>query len=753
MSMTVEMILKLVDQLTGPMRKAQDELKNLQRASQDTKPGSTNTAAWDAQAKAIHRATAEAERLKRATQAAKPAAITPYLEQARAIHKAAEEAERLERAAAKAANRWANLGGAMFAMQRMSQMGQTMARPFDQAIDSAAAFEDKVNDIATAAEQLDKQKEIGERVMRVAKAANLPWQDVAQGQRDILGLGGTEMLDKIGPIEERIGRLTYASRAEASDLYKVLNTYMGVVGMKPDQALRNLEINYKQGKEGAFELKDMARFMPSLGAAAKSYGLSGDQVGRDIPALLQLVRRVVGEPGEAATRIQHGFSKLADPMTAKKVKKELDVDIYDEAAQARKTGENPLFRVLGKIADKIESKGGQGELSKDGNAVIGGDPKKMGEIARDYYFRALLNAYTAMRGEIGKFQIDPEAAAKQADVDFEARKSTALAAKQRLETAKAEVKIAAGDTQLDHRKKMYGAGEKALEKVTSATKSNPGVASWLMLGGEVGGHAMDWAGKAGSAGVGLWGAWKGAQALGAKYPLLGSIGSNVWGVGKGLALSPFYAMQGFGQGVGGAWSEAMAARAAAAGASAATGATTTAGVAGAATASRLGMLARFGGVTSGLEAVLRAAYAAAGAPLHETPEHAAARRRLEAGHNAGGSSRAQDDALKARLEGMRQARAASEPQAVATMAGGGGPTVNTTQIDAATSRASEAGSQILTALNVTASPQVDSSQIDALIAKLTQAASLLAGLGAKAAAAARSIGASSAALHDGTETR
>ena len=39
--------------------------------------------------------------------------------------------------------------------------------------------------------------------------------------------------------------------------------------------------------------------------------------------------------------------------------------------------------------------------------------REVGEIARDYYFRALLNAYTGMRGEIKKFQIDPDAAAKQ----------------------------------------------------------------------------------------------------------------------------------------------------------------------------------------------------------------------------------------------------------------------------------------------------------------------------------------------------
>lgn len=756
MSMTVEMILKLVDQLTGPMRKAQDELKGLQRASQDTKPSSGNTSAWEAQAKAIRTATSEAERLKRATQGARPAAITPYLEQARAIHKAADEAERLARAADKAANRWANIGGAMYAMQRMTQMGQTIAKPFDQAIDSAASFEDKINDIATAAEQLDKQKDIGARVMRVAKSANLPWQDVAQGQRDILGLGGTEMLDKIAPIEERVGRLIFASRAQSSDIYQMLNTYVGVVGMTVEQALAKLQLNYAQGKEGAFELKDMARFMPSLGSMGRQWGLSRDEIGRDVPALLQVVRKTVGQPNEAATRVQHGLQKLQDPSTAKKIEKELGINIYKVRKDAIKEGKNPFFAVLDQITDKLNASD-PGVIINDADGRIeGGDPKKTGSIARDFYFRALLAAYAQSRHELPKFMMSEEKGRTTSDTDFEARASTELAAKQRKETAKDEAKIAAGYTQLEHRKKMYGIAEKALEKVTSATKNNPGVASWLMFGGEVGGHAMRWGGAAAEYGLQAYGGVKALQALGTKYPALGAIGSNLWGIGKGLAMTPIYAAQGLGQGVGAAWSEAMAARAAATGATAATSATTASAV-GAATAARAGLFSRFlagGGVLSGIDAMLRAANTAAGRPLDETPERAAARRRLETSHNPGGSSRAQDDALKARMERMHQSRAASEPQPVATMASGGsGPSVNTGQIDAAMTKASEAGAQIQSALNVTASPQVDSSQIDALIAKLTQAAALLAGLGARAAAAARSIGASSAALHDGTETR
>lgn len=770
MAMTVEMILKLVDQLTGPLNKALDQVKKLQQAADQAKPGSAGvaaweaqeraiqksiaaadklrttasmsmpmgnaTAAWTAQATAIQKAAAAADKLRMSTRMSQPmpSGVSAWTAQATAIRKAADEAERLDRAAGRAANRWANLGGALYAMQRMSQVGASIAKPFDAAIDSAASFEDKVTDIAVAAEALDKKQDIGERIMRVSRGTNLPWQDVAQGQRDILGLGGTAMLGKIAPIEENVGRLVFASRAEAPDIYKMLNTYVGVVGMSVEQALANLRLNYAQGKEGAFELKDMARFMPSLGSMGMQYGLSRQEIGRDIPALLQVVRKTVGEPNEAATRVQHGLQKLQDPSTAKKIQKELGVDIYKVRKQAIAQGKNPFFAVLDAITDKLETSDPGVKVNAADGRIDGGDPKKAGSIARDFYFRAMLAAYAQNRRELGKFMIGDDAARTTAETDFEARRQTALAAKQRLETAKDEAKIAAGDTQVQHRKELTEKGVDALGKVRNWIKGNPGATSGAMLGGELIGHGLEIAGKVGAVVAPIM-AWEGGRAL----------LRNVFGVGKGLAMMPVDAARGVAQGVGIAVAEAQAAG----GVAAATAATT---------AARTGLLSRMGAAAlPGLmaEAMLRAGNIAAGNPLGETPARAEARRGLEASHLPMGSSRAQDDALKARMDEMRRQQAANQPQPVATM--GAGPQVNTAQIDSAASRAAEAGQQIKASLDVTASPQVDASSIDAAIAKARELASTLASVGAlirsSAAAVGRGLKPSTAAMHDGTEAR
>ncbi len=80
------------------------------------------------------------------------------------------------------------------------------------------------------------------------------------------------------------------------------------------------------------------------------------------------------------------------------------------------------------------------------------------------------------------------------------------------------------------------------------------------------------------------------------------------------------------------------------------------------------------------------------------------------------------------------------------------PQVDASQIDAATAKATEAGQQMTAALNVTAAPRVDLSGIDALLAKIREAAAALTSLGAQSHATAASIARGAGVLHDGYET-
>lgn len=116
---------------------------------------------------------------------------------------------------------------------------------------------------------------------------------------------------------------------------------------------------------------------------------------------------------------------------------------------------------------------------------------------------------------------------------------------------------------------------------------------------------------------------------------------------------------------------------------------------------------------------------AAGNPLDIglTPEQAKAkndkRRSLEASHNPGGSSRAQDDQLKALLRG----------------GGASSPKVDTSALDGFVEKTGQAKDK-LGGLNTTVKPNVDAGSIDAAVEKAQQLKALLSSIGAEAAAMA-----------------
>jgi hypothetical protein len=97
--------------------------------------------------------------------------------------------------------------------------------------------------------------------------------------------------------------------------------------------------------------------MPNMIPLAKGL-TTPQQVSTDFVALLQILRKETGSAGEAATRARQLMTKLDDPAYAKRIKKELDVDVYALRKEAKSKGENQLFVVLTAIAKKIRGDGG-----------------------------------------------------------------------------------------------------------------------------------------------------------------------------------------------------------------------------------------------------------------------------------------------------------------------------------------------------------------------------------------------------------
>lgn len=104
------------------------------------------------------------------------------------------------------------------------------------------------------------------------------------------------------------------------------------------------------GKLGKFELKDMARYLPSMLPAFKALGQTGQDGLRKLVAMLQVIRSGTGTAEEAAASAQNIFSKMESDQTVKNFK-EMGVDLPKAFAKARKEGKD-LVEVFLQLSNK-----------------------------------------------------------------------------------------------------------------------------------------------------------------------------------------------------------------------------------------------------------------------------------------------------------------------------------------------------------------------------------------------------------------
>ena len=480
-SMNVEMVLRLVDQATAPLRGVANEFQNLDKAAKELGRGA--------------------------------GAKMGFHEYYEGLKKTGDEAEHTRQRVDELKDSLSRIGTASLAFQNMAHVGAQIARPMDTAIEKAREFEKQIRSITVAGDILGQDEAIGRGIMDASRASGLKWEEIARGERQLVELGGGEYVGKIANVREKLAKLAKAAEADPAELYNMMYHYMELNHLTEQQAYEALSINYAQGKKGAYELKNMAQGLPKLeGLAMDYYGKNaGWQVAVDIPAALQMLRKVTGSPGEADTRLRHLLTKLTDPNEAKKIEKELGVDVYATRANAMKSGADPLFATLDAIADELGRQGPKaGKLNNQTHEIEGTDIKKLGGIARDYYFRSGIEAWTQMRKQLPEFLVSSSEATKTVEQSFRAQMGTAAGAAERLANSLDAAAIKIGTTQLGADKKRSEFEESLARKGADFLGDHPYAADVAAYASWAGGHGLEALGKVGE--IGLAG-WAGVQTL------------------------------------------------------------------------------------------------------------------------------------------------------------------------------------------------------------------------------------------------
>lgn len=219
-------------------------------------------------------------------------------------------------------------------------MAVTLAAP----VIVAGNFEEKLIDFANLAE-------IGqERLARLQDELNALRAPTGQSNVQLLDglatyVGKGMALDDALASLRATGRTAKATKSQFDQMANSGFAVMDNLGVAPDLLGKAFDVMAKSGKEGSFELAAMARKFPEITAGAKSLKMEGVDAVASLSAALQIAMKSAGSEDQAATNMTNFFGKITAPDTVKRFRK-FGVDIEREMQIALARGADPLEHML-----------------------------------------------------------------------------------------------------------------------------------------------------------------------------------------------------------------------------------------------------------------------------------------------------------------------------------------------------------------------------------------------------------------------
>lgn len=304
-----------------------------------------------------------------------------------------------------------------------------MARALSAPISAATAFETKLEDIGQKANiPVEALPKLGAAIREVARDTTQSASAIADGMDVLTGMGASDgdALAMLAPI----GKAATAYNAAIADLSQASYAALDNLKVPASELADALDIMAQSGKAGAFELKDMAKYFPALGAAYQGLGQSGLRAVGDLSAALQVVRKGTGDSATAATNLNNILQKITAPQTVTAFKK-MGVNLEKELAAAAENGVMPLEALL--------------EIT---NKALKGDLSKLGYLFSDAQVQQGLRPLLQNIEEYRRIRGEALAAQGVVEEDYQRRLQTGAVASQRWAIALENLNLAIGSALL-----------------------------------------------------------------------------------------------------------------------------------------------------------------------------------------------------------------------------------------------------------------------------------------------------------------
>ena len=252
-----------------------------------------------------------------------------------------------------------------------------------EAIPEAFQMEHRLRELGNVGQLSAKQLEdMDKRLASISRYTNQMRPEIAEGLNVLVasGIDPTKALDYMNVI----GRTATGEQAAIADISRTAFAVSDNLKVPIDDLAKSMDILAMSGKEGRFELKDMAAAFPSLTAGAAMLGMKGTPAVASLGAVLQVAMKGAGEASEAANNLENFIQKVTSPLAVKNFEEVFGVNLKQVLLDAAAQGRDPILEVIEMMT----------ELS-------GGDVFKVSEVFQD---KQVLNFIKPMMQNLDEYK-------------------------------------------------------------------------------------------------------------------------------------------------------------------------------------------------------------------------------------------------------------------------------------------------------------------------------------------------------------
>ncbi|MBB4065694.1 phage tail tape measure protein [Gellertiella hungarica] len=189
-----------------------------------------------------------------------------------------------------------------------------------------------------------------------------------QGAMQVFGslqAGGMEH-EKASAMMESVLRFAKATGSDPVDAAKTATALSNHMKISAEGLMAVFDMMAVGGKEGMFEIPDMAKNFPSMLAALAVVGSKGPSGVALATAMIQSINNSAGSPDQAKTSFEAMLGDMLAPEVTDRAKKDYGIDAFAIQTKAKEDGEDPTLALI-----------------KAYKKAVGGDQEKMRSLFRN----------------------------------------------------------------------------------------------------------------------------------------------------------------------------------------------------------------------------------------------------------------------------------------------------------------------------------------------------------------------------------